>query len=678
MMRRNFYFLALVATSLTLGAGDAFADRLGAAYRGPEDNKATDTGTDTATDAGEAEGPDTTGPEAGGGDDGGGGLSEGGGETGGSEGGSEPPPEGGEGGGSSSEGGGSSLGGGGESGGGASAGGAQPSGGGGDLGGGGAAGGRGRSGSNAQQAFQRVMWYFEHNREQYVYDVAARQASRVVAPRYSSIDVLGVSPRDVRVRAQISATDRDVIFDLLQKNAKRGNVAIVRDAAVLALGKMGSDAAVDVLIERFTAEPSIEVKQDILLALGQSRSDRALETLSKALGDRHLQSFALMGLGLTGDSEKAGAVVLQFFKKNSRSTKGKVDALCSAAVAMGALRYEPAVADLAAVAKSKKTPTVLQVYCTHALGSIGDDKAMKSLQDLFKKSDLEVSRAAALALGASDDPKVLSVLEGKGGLGKADPLVSGFAAISMAEIMSRVPETEHRKYPEALREVAVKPEKDSVKAQYAHLALAMFGGGFDNDLRKYYQEQFAESKLSEDVRSALIMSAGVAGIDSHLPTLLEMAGNRGQDPKARSYAAMSAGMLGAASDSSRTAEALKKIYAETDDPDVRRGAIFGMGLVGDRDDVPFLIDALKAKEDNWLSEYTRGAAVVAIGMIRDSDSIGKLQGLLGHPDERTRAYALAALGYLADKDQVPTMPKLFKRNNFRQEFDTLRVVMGNL
>jgi HEAT repeat protein len=78
--------------------------------------------------------------------------------------------------------------------------------------------------------------------------------------------------------------------------------------------------------------------------------------------------------------------------------------------------------------------------------------------------------------------------------------------------------------------------------------------------------------------------------------------------------------------------------------------------------------------------YTRGAAVTALAMIRDGESIGRIQGLIGASDPKTRALAIAALGCLADKDEQPALAELFENANFRKDnqVPTLEAVMHQL
>ena len=505
--------------------------------------------------------------------------------------------------------------------------------------------------------------------------MVAQRNTQVPPPKYSAVDLFSEAQRDTRVRSPITAEDREKIFDLLKKNATIGNHSVVRDAAVLALGKVGTEEAVDVLLERFKTERFWDVKQDILLALGVSRSPKALDTLSLAIRNRKLTSYALMALGLTGDTERAGDIVLAYFKKNRRKSKTLPDQLSSAAVALGVLRHKGAVDELAKALRSKKTNKVVRAYCAHALGNIGTDKARKALNAVLDKSEQNTQRAAALALGGFDDPSVLKTLAGKDGLGKPDPLVSGFAAISIADALTALPQSEWKKYPDALKKIAMAPQKDPVKAQYANLALAMIGA-LDNEMRRYFSEELREARRSPDTLSSMAMAAGVGGVTSLESALLEIANSASHPPKTRSYAALSIGML--STDPTETAKTLQTIYRRSNDPDVKRGAVMGLGIVGDRDDVPFLIAALREDESHPLARYTHGAAAIALGMIRDGDSIPKIESLLGHSNPRIRGYALAALGYLADKDAIPAMPALYARNNFRQEFPTLTIVMHNL
>jgi len=685
MMRRNLSMLAALAVILAWGTDAAQAERLGGAYRGPSDQKA-DSAEDVADDEaaetvdtgqdhkGSTESEGGLGSGDGGGEGGGGGGEEGGG-------GENPPPEGGGESGAPESGIGGEAEGptagnetgpateGGDEGGLGSGGGGAPST---PGGGGGGPGGGGGGRVSIQKQFQRVLWYFEHNREHFMNEVAAKKNSRVPPLPYTAVDYFSSSHWDYRDRTPMTSEDRQKVFDLVKKQATLSDHSVVRDAAVIALGKIGTEEAVEVLIDRLGAEPRLDVQQDILLALGLSRSDKALETLPRVLKSQKLASYACVGLGLTGDTERAGKVVHTYFKSNLRSHKKLGDQLASAALALGQLRYEGAVGDLSKVVKSKNYDDVIRVYAAQALGRIGGDKARKALLSALNKSSNEVERAAALALGDFEDAKVLSTLGGKAGLGSADPLASGFAAMSMARIMGALPESDWKKYPAALRDIAMKPAKDQIKAQYANLALAVFGG-FDKETRAFVTEGVAGTKMDKDTQSALAMACGVAGLAGSESALLELANSSARDDQTRCYAAMAYGMV--AKDSQQAAKNLQSIYGKAKRPNVMRGALFGLGLVGDRKHVCFLTNAIKNKSND---RFTRGAAAAALGMIRDGRSIGVLEKLLGSSDKHTRAFAVAALGFLADKDLVPVLPEVFARNNFRKEFRTLQIVMATL
>jgi HEAT repeat protein len=672
MSRRSLFFLAALVVALGYGA-PAEAGRLYGNYRGPEDAKSADTSQEQSTETSSE--PDQTGPSAGDSGDSSGGLGEGssgGGESGGGESGGGESGGGESGGGDS---GGSDLGGGGGSSEGASAG-STDDGSGGISAGGGAGAGRGKgSAASATEKFELVSWFFEHNREEFLYRVAAERNRRIQLPLGTATAILGRMPRDERVRTPVTPEDRERIFDML-KASTIDKESVVRDAAVIALGKLGTPQAVEVLLERLRLESNMAVKQDTLLALGLTRSPEAIQPLIDNLKQRNLTEYALLGLGLTGDAEKAAPAVHEFFKTGVKRHKASSESLACAAMALGALEYADATPDLLAMLKSKSAPQAAQVYACMALGRIGGEDAQKGLVKALGGKDLQVRRAAALALGDFPDASVLKLLSGKDGMkNNADPLMAGFAAISAGSILEELPEGDWKKVPDALREIAAAPNKSKIKAQYANVSLALFGG-FDNDMRRYYTEELSGTSLDPDTMSSLAMSAGVAGLGAATPMLEDIAGSVSRDPKLGSYAALALGMVGGGG--KERAKLLRDIYGRVDRDDVRRGAVLALGLVGDRGDVSFLINVIKKSEDKWLGRFTRGSAVVAIGLIGDGKSVQQLQVLLRNPNANTRAFGVSALGHLADKDPAPRLPALFGRNNFRVEFEAVKAVMGQL
>jgi HEAT repeat protein len=695
MTRRTLYVLSVVAVLLA-GRG-AYAERLGGSYRGPEDlskekdsGSSADTGSGGSSGSGDSQKGDSGGSGGGTGAEGSGGGSGGGSPEGGGGGGSGAPEGGGGGSSGPDAGGGADTSGGKSTGGTGSSGGGAPSGSGGSSSGG--TGGRTKQSSTNDQ-FYIASWFFEQNREQLIARYNATQSRRIRVPTHSSAAVFGVLPPDTRQRSDVTTDDRNKIFDILKRNMQFAREPVVRDAAVIALGKLGTPAAVELLKAHLAQESDIAVKQDALVALGMTRSKDAvavlIETLKNDKGGK-LASFALLGLGLSQDADRAAATiaVLDYFNSNLRKS-GMEDQLACAAVALGALRAPEAVKPLiAGLSSAKGVPDVVRCYCAQALGKFGalegdDDKdavhaAQRALESALEKSSQEVERAAAAALGNFKEASVAKLLANKQGLGKPDPLTAGLAAVSLGRVLGEIDEEEWKSAPDELRTVAQAPEKGAVKAQYANLALFYFGG-FDKDVRKYYMTGFSEAKLDKDVLSAMAMAAGLGGFSTAQTALRDIAKDPGRNVNTRAYAAMAMGMVGQAQPKD-TAKALRDLLDSVgDDPTVRRGVVLGLGFVGDTNDVAKLVSVIETtKEDLALSRYVRGAAVISLGMIRDGNSIGKLQELTGRADPRTRAYAIAALGWLADKDDVPAMSQLFDSANFRAKSVSIDAMMHQL
>lgn len=667
---------------LLAGTPGAFAERLGGAYRGPEDLKAAQDDSaandSTASSGGETQSGTSTDSGGSSGDSGGGGMGDGGGDTGGGGGGT---PEGGGGDtGGGDSGGGDSMGGGGDSGGSTapSSGGPSAGGGGGggaSVGGGGPGGGKGKSA--VQDQLSVVSWYFEHNREHFLWQAVQGREQSIRAPRFSTPAALATAKIEKREVSSVTTEDRERIFDVLTKNTL-AQEDVVRDAAVIALGKIGTPDAVRLLRERLKTESKADIKEDICIALGIARTPEAVDALIEVVrtGKGRIVSFALLSLGLTRSPEKAGPVLLEFFTNGQRSSKSSKDGLAAAALSLGALKYAEAEKALIHACNTKSMAEVVKVHAIHALGEIGTPTARKAIEGYLDGS-LEVSRAAVLALGNFPDASVAKTLSGKEGVGRAsDQLAAGFACMSLAQVLAGMPDTEWKKFPDELRTVATEPAKAAVKAQYANLALTLVPGGIDQELRNYYAAALSDKKLNADTGSSVAMACGlgdVAGVEGQIEAIAKDAG---ADPKLRGYMSLA---LGLSPDQKKAVLTLRKIYQENDNPDVRRGCLFGIGLAGDRKDVQFLLDAIvQTPKDKPFAGYTRGAAVIALGLLRDGESVQRIQGLLSNPDAHVRAYAIAALGYLADKDPAPVLPELFRHANFRLEFATLATAMRNL
>lgn len=217
--------------------------------------------------------------------------------------------------------------------------------------------------------------------------------------------------------------------------ALRDDESVVRLKAAAALEFVGSELAVDALLEALRDEDT-EVRQRAAVALGFIGSERAVDALLLTMEDRDFLVFnkatgALKRIG----SERAINKMLSWLRNKSSHIRQRgatalgqisgervlaplLEALKdrdsfvrgSAASALGVLGDERAVDSLLKTLKDKHYP--VRRKAASALGHIGDERAVDALVEALKDADFSVRKSAATALGKiADECSVDALIE---------------------------------------------------------------------------------------------------------------------------------------------------------------------------------------------------------------------------------------------------------------------------
>ena len=146
-----------------------------------------------------------------------------------------------------------------------------------------------------------------------------------------------------------------------------------RTAALIALGRLGDPRGLAPLEEAATAG-AVTMRAAAVWAIGRIADQRVSSVLERALGDPHpeIQALACLGLGRHADART--------------------------------------VALLARLGSDSSRPSELRIAATLALGRAGGPQAAAALVSILDRGDDEMSRAAALALAWTRDPRALSAL----------------------------------------------------------------------------------------------------------------------------------------------------------------------------------------------------------------------------------------------------------------------------
>jgi HEAT repeat protein len=449
----------------------------------------------------------------------------------------------------------------------------------------------------------------------------------------------------------------------------------VRDAATLALGKIGAKTSLPYLVARMR-DPDAQVAEDALLALGLFRDAAVIPHLTKVLAGkaRRRAAFAALALGLTGDPAAKKPLLLAWRTALDRTPVDEPLTACIA-VALGAVAGEGDVGEIATPLSRPRLDT-LKTHVFQALGRIGGRDAKRALLKATAKARFPVRPGLALSLGRFPEKAVVARLLGKDGVLNGDSATGSAALVSLARIAAnrRPLDSLRKKSVTALSKRAECPQKNLYLAMHATLAQGEFG------LKESvpYCLEHLSSELREKYRdanhSAMAMSLGLLREAKAGPLLTAILAWPRIDQDYRGYCAFALGLLG---DRANMLAVRHAVVTEPNRPDILRSGCWALALIGGKNELPVLFTVLKRNEEK--THHARGAAAIAIGLLGDDETLADLVGIAGTDDDHTtRAFAIAAIGWLCDRDEVPRLPRLFAGLYDRTIADPIRAAWTNL
>jgi HEAT repeat protein len=181
------------------------------------------------------------------------------------------------------------------------------------------------------------------------------------------------------------------VLEEILKNSEEE--ADVRNAAALALGKVGGDQALD-LLKNMAHSQDVTLKNYAIQALGMTGRQETIPILLDALNDTDNAIFASAAEALG----RIGKPVVPHLIELLNTSKAE-DARCIAAWQLGTLRYTEAVPTLVEVVRTDKNPEVLAL-AIWALGEIGfgPPEVLKLLQKERTHPDPAISKRAVMAI----------------------------------------------------------------------------------------------------------------------------------------------------------------------------------------------------------------------------------------------------------------------------------------
>lgn len=526
--------------------------------------------------------------------------------------------------------------------------------------------------ASAGAGFERWEFWWEHNKDAYL-NLKASLAELVLT---TSVDYYLGKSEEAQVEAALEPTDLILQGDLVPRLHAMldDDFYLVRDAAVLALAKIGGEGALDKILSKL-GDDNRFVQESSVISLGILGDRAAASTLvsilrgsleaRKAFGVREirpeLRAIAAVALGLLGDTKSLPSLV-----EASQTVEARKDVAVAATLALGLFEDKESLFALRSLLENPRAEELVRAQAAASLGKLGDRDAVPLLRRALRDKSVHVARSAVIALGQladSGDDNVVASLSSTAQRG-SDLQSRNWACISLGKIGG---ETARK----ALLTVLAQ-DRGPVRS-FAALGLGILLG----ETRDSYAVRALRAGLEESkensTRGAFAIALGLARDRAAERALVEIASGKG-DPDLRGYAAIGLGLMKA----HRASRVVQKVLQDNQkNPALARSAAVALGMMGDRSVVPSLTELLARAE----TDEVRGAIALALGQIGDVTAIRPLLAqVFAKPGSRarTRAYAATALGIIGEDETLPVISRITHDSNYRALVPAVRTVMSLL
>ncbi len=433
----------------------------------------------------------------------------------------------------------------------------------------------------------------------------------------------------------------------------------VRQAATLAVGKIGGDEAVSELREMLGDE-SVDVRDAAVLGLGASGSEKALPILiGIAKTGNHpdfpkenispsARSFAIAALGiakkrgLKPDCDQELLSLFENMKADEQEEIGTAVYLYSCLAPSENLR---GVATK--TMEDRKSFTAMRCKATESLSWEGGSQYLKKLLNSLSDPQVEIRRSAAISLGTFPEASVIKALQAVLEDEK-DEITRGFALISLG----RVGGTECKK-----TLVQSLSSKSHAMRPWAALGIGIAArNSGDADLCKALRKGFEEEN-NHSLRGAYLLACGIAK-DRNAIEILEKALKREKDFWMRSHASLALAML----QMPESGAALRERILEEKSSALRGTMALALGYLGERQDAALIAEEMKNLKD----PAAQGLFALALAYHGTEESLKALQGVVEDPKAETTALtsAIQGLGVLLGGEPMLSLSFAARQSNF--------------
>jgi HEAT repeat protein len=202
----------------------------------------------------------------------------------------------------------------------------------------------------------------------------------------------------------------------------------VQSSAVFALGEIGDEGAVDILLKQMKDGESDTIRSNAAIALGKIGKETTVPNIIDRLRDKRVtvRSSAALSLGKIGNETAVEPLiaVLESGKliegRAKDSANSNEDLRKNVVLALGGIGSSEATEALTGVLTDKEEKLSVRMAAASALGAIGDPQAVETLKKVFDDTSMDANlrKQAFLALGQTKNQEVAGLLVAK--LGDAE------------------------------------------------------------------------------------------------------------------------------------------------------------------------------------------------------------------------------------------------------------------
>ena len=412
------------------------------------------------------------------------------------------------------------------------------------------------------------------------------------------------------------------VLEILNEHAQ-DTLAVIREGALTALGKLGAPSAVGTVL-RGLLDRDADVVRAAFAAL-RSIGDRRVVLPLLRYGQERPQWMPLVNNTLVTIGSRVVAELVGLLESD------ETELISNAIVVLGRIGDKQAVPSL--VALLNHVSPLIRAQIAEALALIADPDSAPKLIYLLKDSDATVRANAASGLVRLVDPRALRPLIGA--LQDEDAIVRSYAANALGELgdSKAIPDLMKVLQAWELLLTLDAPFVEAVVESVGKLGDISTAAGLLPLIQSNHDGVTFKTVLAlRKLRSPAAVPALISLLDSSQPALrrrvVETLGQSG-DPS--------------------LVPVLGRVLGQDQSREVRATAARSLGELKSRDACPFLEEALR---QDW---SIRCQAVIALGLIKEYDTLAALMAMLKDESPEVRYHAINAIARFKDSKTLKAL-----------------------